>query len=186
MPAVLPFIPLIAAGIGGGVSLYQGYKADQRNQQQIGQAQQSQGQQQALITQMMQGVNPAAYQAQARGASQGALGQIASDFAQRGLNSSGAMYTAGANATNQAYTGAAAQYQHDRMSAYGAAMGGQQAVTQGYGQFVNPDPYGGLGQSLGAIGQAGAAYYGNQQPAAPTPLPGFGVRAPVLPGWSAR
>lgn len=189
MPAVLPFLPLISAGIGGVTSLISGNRADQQNQQQIGLAQQSQQRQQALIQQMMAGINPAAYQEQARQASGQAFGQLSSDFASRGLLSSGALYTAGANASNKAYADAGAAYQRDRLQAYGIANGAQQNVTQNYGQFVNPNPYAGLGSSLGALGTAGAAYLSGQQPQQPVSsgvsMPGFGVRypAPTTPGW---
>ena len=42
MAAAIPFIPLIAAGVGVGGSLISGAQADSRNNQQIGLAQQSQ------------------------------------------------------------------------------------------------------------------------------------------------
>lgn len=181
---MIPFIPLIAAGIGAGTAVYSGVQANNRNNQQIGLAQDSQQKQQALIQQMMARINPAAYQEQARQASSTALGQLAGNFAQRGLLSSGALYTAGAQATNKAYADADAALQRDQLQAYGIANGAQQNVTQNYGQFVNANPWAGLGSSLGAIGTAGASYLAGQQPATGgVSMPGFGVK---IPGWSAK
>lgn len=179
-PQVIPFIPLIAAGIGGATSLYSGYKADQRNQQALGQANAATAAQQALIQNLMAGINPQAYQQQAQVQTQDALAQLSSNFAQRGMLNSGALTTAGMQAASRAQADAAARYQQDRLSAYSMALGGQQAVGQQYRQNINPDPYAGLGQSLGAIGTAGANFLANRYGAA-TPgatgagLPGFGV-----------
>ena len=174
---MIPFIPLLAAGVGVGGSLISGAQASARNNQQIGLAQQSQAQQQQLIQQLMSGINPAAYQEQARQATMLGQQQIGSDFAQRGMLDSGAMYTASANAAGKNYADAQARYQQDRVSAIGAAMGGQNAVTRGYGDFVNPNPYGGLQASLGGLGSAAGQYfYNNPQPAAPSGgMPGFGA-----------
>lgn len=177
MPAVLPFIPLIASGIGAGTALYSGYRAEQRNQQALAQANQATQAQQALISQLMSGISPQAYQAQAQQAGQDALGQLASNFAGRGMLSSGALHTAGAQTLSRLYTDANAAYQRDRMQAYGMALGGQQAVQQQYGQQINPSPYQGLGAALGAVGTAAGQYL--YRPPIPTygdPLPGFGVK----------
>ena len=165
MPAVLPFVPMIASVIGLGGSIISGNQASAQNAQQIGLAQQSQQQQQQLIQQLMSGINPAAYQEQARQATMLGQGQIGADFAQRGMLDSGAMYTASANAAGKNYADAQARYQSDRVSAIGAAMGGQNALTRGYGDFVNPNPYAGMQASLGGLGTA-AGQYAYQHPQA--------------------
>lgn len=185
MPAVIPFIPLIAAGIGAGTAVYSGVQADKRNQTQIGLANQNMQQQQGLIQQLMSGITPQAYQQQAALAGKDAMSQLASDFAQRGMLSSGALGTAGANALTKLQADAAARYQQDRTNAYGMALNARGNMTSQYGQFVNPDPYGGLGQSLGAIGTAAGSYLAGQQPQATgVALPGFGVRSgTTIPGW---
>lgn len=54
MPAVIPFIPLIAAGIGGATALYSGYKADKQNQAVQQQMQNTQNQQMGLFSQAQQ------------------------------------------------------------------------------------------------------------------------------------
>lgn len=54
MPALIPFVPLIASGIGAAAGLYSGYKADQRNQQIQNQMQQTQDRQMGLFDQAQQ------------------------------------------------------------------------------------------------------------------------------------
>lgn len=190
MPALIPFIPLIAAGVGGATSLIGGMRADQQNQRANQQANAATAQQQALIQQMMAGITPDAYRAQAQQAGQGALSQLAASFAGRGMLNSGAHTTAGANTLAQLYTDANAKYQQDRMGAYQIAMGGQQAIQGQYARQVNPDPFAGVGASLGAIGLAGGDYLARRygQPAGgtvtqTTPLPGFGVSYPQSRGY---
>lgn len=51
IPQLIPFIPLIASGVGAAASLYSGYKADQRNQQVQQQQQQTQDKQMGLFDQ---------------------------------------------------------------------------------------------------------------------------------------
>lgn len=192
LAGLAPFVPLIAAGIGGATSLYGGYKANQANQQANQQANAATAQQQALIQQMMAGMTPDAYRAQAAQQGESALSQLAANFAGRGMLSSGALHTAGATTLAGLYANADAKLQQDKMGAYQMAMGGQQAIQGQYARQVNPDPWVGVGQSLGAIGLAGGnllgQQYGTPQPATPyagytpyytapaNPLPGFGVR----------
>jgi hypothetical protein len=190
LAGLAPFVPLIAAGIGGATSLIGGMRADRQNQQANQQANAATAQQQALIQQLMSGITPDAYRAQAAQAGQGALSQLAANFAGRGMLSSGALHTAGANTLAQLYTDANSKYQQDRMGAYQMALGGQQAIQGQYARQVNPDPYAGLGQSLGAIGLAGGDFlarrYGQSTGSAitqTTPLPGFGVTYPQSRGY---
>lgn len=185
MPWLAAAAPLIASGVGAATSLFSGIAANNRNNQQIGMANQNMQQQQALIGQLMAGINPQAYQQQAALAGKDAMSQLASDFAQRGMLSSGALGTAGANALTKLQADAAARYQQDRTNAYGMALNARGNMTSQYGQFVNPDPYGGLGQSLGAIGTAAGSYLAGQQPQTTgVALPGFGVRSgTTIPGW---
>lgn len=181
LAGLAPFLPLITAGVGAGASLFGGMAADRRNQQALGQANAATQQQQALIQQLMSGINPQAYRDQAALAGQDALSQLASNFAQRGMLSSGALHTAGANALTKLQADAQARYQQDRMGAYQMALGGMQSVGQQYRQGINPDPYNGLGTSLGAFGTAGANYLGQRYGtggAYGTPMPGFGVKYP--------
>lgn len=180
MPALIPFAPLIASGLGAATSLYGGYRANQANQANLNAANNATAAQQALIQQLMSGINPQAYQQQAQMQTQDALGQLSSNFAQRGMLNSGALTTAGMQAAARAQADAARQYQADRMSAYSMALGGQQAVGQQYRQNINPDPFGGVGASLGAVGTAAGQYlmgrYGQAAPASPgAGVPGFGV-----------
>lgn len=180
MPALIPFVPMIAAGIGAGATLYSGYRSEQRNNAALAQANQSAAAQQALIQQLMSGISPDAYRAQAAQAGQSSLSDLASNFAQRGMLSSGALHSAGMQSLARLYTDANAAYQRDRMNAIGMALGGQQAIGQQYGQQINPQPYAGLGSALGAAGTA-AGQYLYTHPAPPVsgnPLPGFGVRYP--------
>lgn len=179
-PQILPFLPLITAGVGAATSLYSGYKANQRNQANLNAANGATAAQQALIQNLMSGINPAAYQQQAQMQTQDALGQLSSNFAQRGMLNSGALTTAGMQAAARAQTEAAVRYQQDRMSAYSMALGGQQAVGSQYRQNINPDPYGGFGASLGAVGTAAGQYlmgrYGQATPGTTgVGVPGFGV-----------
>lgn len=179
MPALLPFVPLIAAGIGGATALYSGNQANRRNEQALGQANQATAAQQQLISQLMSGISPEAYRAQAYQDGQSALGQLSSNFAQRGMLSSGALHTAGNQTLSKLYADAGARYQQDRQNAIGMALGGQQAVQRQYGAQINPDPWSGLGAALGGIGTAAGSYLYNRQQAAPAStgagLPGFGV-----------
>lgn len=179
---LVPFIPLLAAGVGAGVSLWQGNRAEQQNRAAQQQANQATQAQQALIQQLMSGISPQAYQQQAAQAGQQALSQLAANFAGRGMLSSGALHTAGAQTLSQLYTDAQARYQQDRMNAIGMALGGQQAIQQQYAGGINPNPYAGLGSALGAVGMAGGQYLYNRQatptPTYGTPLPGFGVKYP--------
>ncbi|UQN10828.1 hypothetical protein [Deinococcus sp. QL22] len=177
---------LISSIFGAGASLFGGYKADQANQQ----ANAATQRQQVLIQQLMSGITPDAYRAQAAQAGEGALSQLAANFAGRGMLSSGALHTAGANLAGQLQTDANAKHQQDRMAAYQMAMGGQQAIQGQYARQVNPDPFAGVGQSLGAIGLAGGDYLARRygQPAGSTitqttPLPGFGVSYPQSRGY---
>lgn len=180
MPALIPFVPLLAAGVGAGVSLWQGNRAEQQNRAANDQANRATAAQQALIQQLMSGISPEAYRAQAAQAGQSALSQLAANFAGRGMLSSGALHTAGAQTLSQLYTDADARYNQDRMNAFGMALGGQQAIQRQYAGQVNPSPYDGLGAALGAVGMAGGQYFYNRQatpaPGYGTPLPGFGVR----------
>ena len=152
LPGAIPFIPLIAAGIGGAASLYGGYRQDKANQAVNAQAAQSTAAQQQLIGQLMAGISPDAYRAQAAQAGETALGQLSANFAQRGMLNSGALTTAGAQTLSRLYTDADARYQQDRMNAIGMALGGQQAIQRQYAGMVNPNPYEGLGAALGAAG----------------------------------
>lgn len=191
MPQLIPLIPLIASGIGGVTSLIGGIQASQQNAAANQQANAATQRQQQLIAQLMGGINPEAYRAQAAQAGQAALGQLSSNFAQRGMLSSGALHTAGANTLAQLYTDANAKYQQDRMGAYQVALGGQQNIQGQYAKQVNPDPYAGLGQSLGAIGLAGGDYFGRQAGTPQTPYGGYTpyYTAPVanpLPGFGVR
>lgn len=54
MAPLIPFIPLIAAGIGGATALYSGYKADKQNQATQQQMQNTQNQQMGLFNQAQQ------------------------------------------------------------------------------------------------------------------------------------
>lgn len=184
MPAILPFLPAIVGLAGAGVSLWQGNQADQRNQQANAQANAATAQQQALIQQLMSGLNPQAYQQQAAQAGNQALSQLAANFGQRGALSSGAFQQAGATTLGQLYSDAQARYQQDQQNAIGMALGGQQAIQRQYAGQVNPDPYAGLGTALGALGTAAGGYL-QQKYGQPTTayggstgagLPGFGVR----------
>lgn len=175
---ILPFVPLLAAGLGAGTALYSGAQANRRNEQALGQANQATAQQQQLIAQLMGGISPESYRAQAYQDGQSALGQLSSNFAQRGMLSSGALHTAGAQTLSGLYANASAKYQQDRQNAIGMALGGQQAVQRQYGAQINPEPWSGLGAALGGIGTAAGAYLHNNKPAAPSTgagLPGFGV-----------
>lgn len=176
------FIPLIAAAIGTGTALYSGSQANRRNEQALGQANAATQQQQQLIWQLMSGLNPEAYRAQAYQDGQSALGQLSSNFAQRGMLSSGALHTTGNATLSKLYADASARYQGDRQNAIGIALGGQQQIQRQYGQQINPDPYAGLGASLGAFGTAAGSYLQNQGSAAPAStgagLPWFGVNYP--------
>lgn len=181
MPALIPFIPLLAAGVGAGTSLYSGAQASRRNEQALGQANQATAQQQQLISQLMSGISPEAYRVQAYQDGQSALGQLSSNFAQRGMLSSGALHTTGNQTLSKLYADAGARYQQDRQNAIGMALGGQQQIQAQYGRQINPDPYSGLGASLGAIGTAGGAYlYNNQRNAAP-PSTGMGLWPVQMP-----
>ena len=71
---------------------------------------------------------------------------------------SGAMHTQGANTLARLYADAGARYQQDRLSAYGMALGGQQAIQRQYAGQINPNPYEGLGASLGGLGSAAGQY----------------------------
>lgn len=187
MPQLIPFIPLIASGVGLAGTLYQGHKSEQQNNANLARADQATAAQQQLIGQLMSGINPQAYRDQAAAAGQNALGQLAANFAGRGMLSSGALHTTGAQTLAQLYTDANAKYQQDRINAIGMALGGQQAVQQQWGAHVNPNPYAGLGSALSGIGTAAGQYLYNQQqkPAqgTGTPLPGFGVQYPGLPRY---
>lgn len=184
MPALIPFVPLIAAGVGAGATLWNGARQDRANQATLNQANQATAAQQALIGQLMSGINPEAYRAQAAQSTQDALGQLTSNFAQRGMLNSGALTTAGMQAAARAQTDAMTRLQQDRMSAYGMALGGQQSIGQQYMQRINPDPYAGVGASLGAVGTAAGQYLmgrygqGSATPTTGVGLPGFGVTYP--------
>lgn len=167
-----------------------GMRADRQNQQANQQANAATAQQQALIQQLMSGINPQAYRDQAAQATNTGLSQLAANFAGRGMLNSGALTTAGANLAGQLQTDAAAKFQQDRMGAYQMALGGQAGIQGQYARQVNPDPYSGLGQSLGAIGLAGGDFLARRygQPAGgtvtqTTPLPGFGVSYPQSRGY---
>lgn len=178
MPAILPFLPAIAGLAGAGVSLFNGIQTDRRNQEFNNQANAATAQQQALIQQLMSGLNPQAYQQQAAQAGQQALSQLAANYGQRGALSSGAFQQAGATTLGQLYTNAQAQYQQDRQNAIGMALGGQQAIQRQYAGQVNPNPYEGLGASLGAVGTAAGQYLFQNPTGTPTGLTGMG-----LPGF---
>lgn len=182
MAPLIPFVPMIAAALGGATALYSGSQANRRNEQALGQANQATAQQQQLIWQLMSGLNPEAYRAQAYQDGQAALGQLSSNFAQRGMLSSGALHTAGNNALSKLYADAGARYQQDRMNAIGMALTGQQAIQRQYTGQINPEPYSGLGAALGALGTAAGSYLQNQGSAAPAGtgagVPGFGVNYP--------
>lgn len=143
--------------------------------------------QQNIIQQLMAGITPGAYQEQARQATALGQGQIASDFAGRGLLSSGAMYQTSANAASKNYADAQAAYQRDRMAAYQTALGGQQNIS---GQVAQANPYAGLGAALGGLGTAAGSYFANQMAGqgSGVSLPGFGTGAAAskyyaIPGY---
>lgn len=172
MPALIPLAPIIAAGIGAGASWLSGHKAEQMNNANLARADQATAAQQQLIGQLMAGITPDAYRAQAQQAGAQALDQLSGQFAGRGMLSSGALHTAGTTTLAKLYTDAAARYQQDRMQAIGMALGGQQAIQQQWGQHINPDPYSGLGQSLAGLGTAAGQYlYNQQKTGTPQPLP---------------
>lgn len=202
MPAVVPFIPLIASGIGAAASVANGMRTERTNRQYLQRADQAAAAQQQLIGQLMSGITPDVYRAQAQQAGQAALSQLSSDFAQRGMLSSGAMQQAGARTLSEAYTNANAAYRAERMNAIGMALGGQQNLNNQWGQRINPDPYAGLGASLGAMGVAGAQYLQNNplrqpvtipmtQPTASYTVPGLASNGSIFgttynSGWQQR
>ena len=176
---LIPFIPLIASGMGAATAIGSGIAADRRNQQAQGQANAATAQQQALIQQLMSGISPDAYRNQAAEAGQAALGQLSSNFAQRGMLSSGALHTAGAQTLSKLYSDADARYQQDRQNAIGMALTGQGQIRGAYDSQINPSPYAGLGSALGGLGTAAGQYLFQNPvtvPGSGTPLPGFGVK----------
>lgn len=178
MPAAIPFLPLIGGVIGAGASLINGRRTEATNRQYLQRADQAAAAQQQLIAQLMSGITPETYRAQAQQAGTAAIDQLSANFAQRGMLSSGAMHTAGARTLSELYTNANAAYRAERANAIGAALTGQANLNNQWGQRINPDPYAGLGQSLGAIGVAGAQYlHANplQQTQPWSAAPGFGV-----------
>ena len=179
MPAAVPFLPMIAAGLGTATAIGQGIQTSNQNNRALAASNAATQQQQALIGQLMAGISPDAYRNQAAEAGQAALGQLSSNFAQRGMLSSGALHTAGAQTLSKLYSDADARYQQDRQNAIGMALNGQASIRGAYDSQVNPSPYGGLGAALGGLGTAAGQYLYQNPATAPgtgQPLPGFGVR----------
>lgn len=177
MPALIPYIPLIAAGVGAAASVSNGMRNERMNREYLGRADQAAAAQQELIANLMSGITPDVYRAQAQQAGNAAIDQLSSAYAQRGMLSSGAMHTAGAKTLSELYTNANAVYRQERMNAIGMALGGQQQLNNQWGQRINPDPYSGLSTALSGLGQAGAQYLQQNRTATSTgtPMPGFGV-----------
>lgn len=190
MPQAIPFLPLIASGVGAATAIGQGIHSSNMNNQAMAASNQATAQQQQLIQNLMAGISPQAYHDQAAQAGQDALSQLSSNFAQRGMLSSGALHTAGAQTLSKLYTDANARYQQDRQNAIGMALGGYGQIRGAYDSQVNPSPYAGLGAALGGMGTAAGSYLFNQQQAyAPTPYttPVFSNPTPApLPGFGSR
>ena len=158
MPAVIPFIPLIAAGVGVGGSLIGGKMASDRNNQVMGKIDQQNAQQNTLIQQLMSGIDKNAYMAQAGQAGEQAMSQLGADDASKGILSSGAHSRVAAQTLGDIYTNATAKYQSDRQNAMGMALGARGNLASSYGQQFNPNPYSGLGPAVAGVGTAGASY----------------------------
>lgn len=160
MPAIIPFIPLIASGVGAAATIYSGRQAERRNDQYLHQADRAVANQQQLIGELMAGITPDVYQAQAKQAGAAALDQMAASFAQRGMLSSGAHGNQAARTLSELYTNANAAYRQERQSALAQALGASQNLNNQFGQRINPNPYAGLGQVMAGLG--GAAAYAQQ------------------------
>lgn len=174
MLPLLAALPAIMGGISTIAGLFGGYKADQANQAAQARQDQMYGNMNGLVQQMLSGANPQAYMQQAQTVGQRMLGQVAADQAARGTLQSGTFARTSAEALSQVNADALARAQSDRQQVLGQALSAYGGLAQGYGQRINPNPYGGVGAGLGAVGN-GAAWYadwqakqGAAQPAAST------------------
>lgn len=168
MAPLLPFAGLIASGVGAATAIGSGIAANNRNNAVLGQVNGQNAQQQALIKQLMDGIDKNAYMQQAQGAGQQALGQLSADDASRGLLNSGAHARVGAQTISDIYQQANAKYQTDRQNALGIAMGAHQSLADAYSKQFNPDPYSGVGDAFKGIGTASASYLDYLKPPAKT------------------
>ena len=139
-------------------SLIGGAQANNQNNRVLAKVDGQSDQQNALIQQLMSGIDRNAYMQQAQGAGDQALGQLSADDASRGLLNSGAHSRVAASTLSDIYQNANAKYQGDRQNAIGMALGARQSLGQAYGQQYNPNPYSGLAPSLSGVGAAGASY----------------------------
>lgn len=158
MAPILPFLPLIASGVGVAGSLIGGARASGQNNQVMGKIDAQNSQQNSLIQQLMSGIDKNAYMAQAGQAGEQAMAQLGADDASKGILSSGAHSRVAAQTLGDIYTNATAKYQADRQNAIGMALGARGNLASSYGQQFNPNPYSGLGPAVSGVGAAGASY----------------------------
>lgn len=158
LPQIIPFIPLIASGIGAATAIGSGINATNRNNQVLGQINGEQNQQQQLLQQMLAGINRGDYMNQAKLDGQEMLGQLAADDGARGMLDSGAHSRLAQSNLAKIYADATSRYDQARQGVYQTAFGAHQQLTDTYGRMFNPDPYSGLGPAVQGISSAGASY----------------------------
>lgn len=158
MPAVVPFVPLIASGIGLVGGLVTGNQQKKQNEKYI----QSQDQQISQITQfadtLVSKVSREEYNSQANQDVSAALKDVFGTMASRGMGRSTAGLTAAAGASAQIRSGYGQQYLKDRMAALQTAGGMYAGASQTPRMGYDSDPYAGFRSGLGGIA-SGAAYY---------------------------
>ena len=158
MAPLIPFIPLIAAGVGVGGSLIGGKMASDSNANVMNKIDGQNAQQNTLIQQLMSGIDKNAYMAQAGQAGEQAMNQLGADDASKGILSSGAHSRIAAQTLGDIYANATAKYQSDRQNAIGMAIGGRSSMSSQYAQQFNPNPYSGLQPAVAGVSSAGATY----------------------------
>lgn len=177
-PAVIPFIPVIAAGIGVAGGLITGNQAKKNNEKLIDSQNQNLSRVSEFAEQIATRVSRSEYDSQANADVNAALKDVFGAMASRGMGRSTAGLTAASGASAQIRSGYGQQYLKDRLSSLQTAGGMISGVASTPRMGYDSDPYAGFRSGLSGIGSA-AAYYQANRPAAAAPAPGN-----LMPGAS--
>lgn len=161
MPQVVPFIPLLTAGVGVVGGLMTGNQQAKQNQQYI----QGQDRQYAQVgqfaQQLLSTVNRAEYDAQANKDVNAAMKDVFGVMASRGMGRSTAGLTASADVAGKIRSTYTQQYFQDRMGAIQGAGNMLAGVASAPRMGYDSHPYAGFQSGLSGIANA-AAYYGEK------------------------
>lgn len=161
MAPVIPFIPLIAAGVSTIGGIFAGNKQAKQNEQLINNQNQQLGQVTDMANRLASSVSRADYEQNANADVNAALKDIFGVMATRGMGRSTAALTAASGADGQIRSQYGQQYLRDRMGALQAAGGMISGVASTPRMGYDADPYAGFRSGLTGIGSAAAYYQAN-------------------------